>query len=93
MKNNKSDLLNSALAVLTILNIYNLRKEEKIRKQVLKGYRYLLKASNITLYEPYNIPFIKPRINDPYSSKTITVSYISKAFLEIRKAGILEENS
>lgn len=89
MNNNKSELLTSALAVLALLNVYNIRKDVKIRNQVLKGYQYLLKTSNISLYEPYNIPFIKPRINDPYSSKTITVSYIAKAFLEIRKSGIL----
>jgi squalene-hopene/tetraprenyl-beta-curcumene cyclase len=70
----KSDPLNSAIALIS-LHFLNNRNNKKYIK---RGIDYLLKSkSENQTWQA--VDFIRPRINEPYKSKTITNAYVLKA--------------
>ncbi|WP_134790029.1 prenyltransferase/squalene oxidase repeat-containing protein [Flavobacterium psychrophilum] len=79
--NDKSDPLNTALALLS-LSYY---KNDSII--VKKAIAYLKK----TQFEDGSwcaVDFIRPKTNEPYKSKTITTAYVLKALIRFEKNGI-----
>ncbi|HMO39100.1 MAG TPA: terpene cyclase/mutase family protein [Saprospiraceae bacterium] len=70
----KSDPLNTAFCIITLklLDCYN------SETSIMKGKNYLIESVNSeNKWEAVN--FIKPRINDPYRSSTLTTAYVLKA--------------
>lgn len=68
----KSDPLNSALALLSL----HLLNNHQI--SIKRGHEYLLKNKSED-HTWQAVDFIRPRINEPYKSKTITTVYVLKA--------------
>ncbi len=79
--NDKSDPLNTALALLSLL-FY-----ESNSKDILKAVTFLKK----TQFEDGSwtaVDFIRPKTNEPYKSNTITTAYVLKALIKLEKHGI-----
>lgn len=70
--NGKSDALNTSFALNTLMLLDNSNKNTE---PLEKGIEFLNNTQNED--GSWNaVPFIKPRLNDPYKSKTITTSYV-----------------
>jgi squalene-hopene/tetraprenyl-beta-curcumene cyclase len=70
-----SDLLSSALAVLGLRAIEGPAATSAVGERALGYFARAVRGS-----EPWPlIRFIKPRLNDPYGSRTITANYVLKA--------------
>jgi hypothetical protein len=73
----KSDPLNTAFGLMALKNF---DKSERILQAQKKSRSYL--ASSVGDDGSWAaVNFIKPRINDPYRSKTITTAYVLKALM------------
>ncbi|MTI86864.1 MAG: hypothetical protein FH748_02725 [Balneolaceae bacterium] len=69
-----SDALNTSLALLTLRVI----DPEKAKKAIARGERFLLSCQSANYSWP-GVRFIRPRINEPYKSRTLTTAYVLKA--------------
>jgi squalene-hopene/tetraprenyl-beta-curcumene cyclase len=69
-----SDALNTSFCLLTL----KLFDSKKMRKHIKRAEQFLCSAQNQDGIWPA-VNFIKPRINDPYRSRTLTTAYVLKA--------------
>lgn len=85
MTRGSQDYLNSSLALLA-LNYMNefMGPSRKVVESMRRGMAYLAGDADLAQFAPFNTPFIKPRMNDPYSSKTMTTAYMLKSFLTLQ---------
>jgi squalene-hopene/tetraprenyl-beta-curcumene cyclase len=83
--NGQSDYLNTSLAALCLCSLNgNSGNPAQFKKKAREAERVLVSCNENTDYAAFNIPFIKPRVKDPYSSKTITVGYMVKALITLQ---------
>jgi hypothetical protein len=83
--NGQSDYLNTSLAALCLCALNgNSGNPAQFRKKTREAEQLLVSCNENTDYAAFNIPFIKPRVKDPYSSKTITVGYMVKALIALQ---------
>ncbi|MBP6024461.1 prenyltransferase/squalene oxidase repeat-containing protein [Ferruginibacter sp.] len=83
----KSDLLSTSLAILSLSYLIQLstaRQKIIAEKLMQKMVSYIIQNIDLNTYQAFSIPFIRPRIGDPYSSKTLTISYILKALESVK---------
>lgn len=76
----KSDSLNTALAVSAIKNISRGHRTDAVDNAVTSGIRFIESRQAVDgLWEKVN--FIKPRFEDPYSSRVITSAFCLEALI------------
>ncbi len=83
----KSDQLNTSLALLCLSEILasdSVQKQDAILLRMERGMLFLEKSLN-KVQEWQSVDFIRPRMDSPYRSKTITALYALKASLAFLK--------
>lgn len=77
----KSDALNTSLSILCLCQLMEY-EQSKYEASLIKAIEFLKKLHRDNKLF-MGVPFIKPRTNDPYISKTLTASYLLKAVSQI----------
>ncbi|MBL7727303.1 MAG: class 1 isoprenoid biosynthesis enzyme [Dinghuibacter sp.] len=80
--NGQGDYLSTSLAALSLCCVNgNSGNPVQFKKKAAMAAAYLAACPEDAGYSAFNTPFIRPRVKDPYSSKTITTGYMVKALL------------